>query len=92
MQTITTHGGERKIKKKEGDYVSITLFAADSEIEIPLELKESLETEPGALEAFEKLSISEQRNHIQFIFTAKKENTRVERIVILLAQLKNQTI
>jgi hypothetical protein len=61
----------KKIKKQAGDYVTIRLFVDDSEIAIPLELQECLETEPGALEAFQKLSLPDKKKHIQSIFSAK---------------------
>lgn len=71
----------KKIGKKEGDKVKVVLFADDSPLELPEELRLCLEDEPKALENFLKFTDSEQKFYIDWIYSAKKEETKIERIV-----------
>lgn len=71
----------KKIDKKEGDKVKIILFADDSPLELPDELRLCLEDDPKALENFLKFTDSEQKFYIDWIYSAKKEETKIERIV-----------
>lgn len=70
----------KKIKKKAGDWVKIILFRDDDPLEIPEELKVCLEDEPGANRFFHSLSETEQRYYINWIFSAKREETKVSRM------------
>lgn len=71
----------KKIGKKEGDKVKVVLFADDSPLELPDELRACLEDEPKALQNFLKFTDSEQKFYIDWIYSAKKEETKIERIV-----------
>lgn len=77
----------KKIKKKEGDWVKITLFRDDDPLLIPEELKACLEDEPGANRFFQSLSESEQRFYINWIFSAKREETKVSRMTKSIIRL-----
>lgn len=70
----------KKINKKEGDNVHVVLYLDDSGIELPEELRLCLEDEPGALNFFESLSDSEKKAYIDWIYSARKEDTRIERM------------
>lgn len=71
----------KKIGKKEGDKVKVILFADDSPLELPDELRACLEDEPKALRNFLNFTESEQKFYIDWIYSAKKEETKIERIV-----------
>lgn len=71
----------KKIRKQEGDYITVELFRDDSVLEIPKELKECLETEPKAHQYFFSLKESQQKEFIDWIYSAKKSETQDERIV-----------
>lgn len=70
------------IGKSFGDTVKITLVE-DTEpriVEIPADLQQALEQEPKAKAAFAKLSYTHQKEHVQAILEAKREETRRNRI------------
>ena len=70
----------KEIKKNEGDLVHIILFPDDEPLEVPEEMLLCLEDEPAALKFFKSLSESEQKFYIQWIYSAKKEETKIDRL------------
>ena len=56
--------------------------------EVPVELLLALQSDPKAMEAFEKLPPSHQREYEQWINEAKKEQTRRSRISKMIEMLK----
>jgi hypothetical protein len=70
----------KKINKKEGDYVHIILFTDNLPTEIPEELKLCLMDEPMVYETFLNYSNGEQKTIIEWIYSAKTDITKVERI------------
>jgi bifunctional DNA-binding transcriptional regulator/antitoxin component of YhaV-PrlF toxin-antitoxin module len=70
----------KKIKKKEGDFVHIILYPDTDPLEIPDELLLCLSDEPEALRFFKSISESEQNYYIQWIYAAKREETKISRI------------
>ncbi|HTF81967.1 MAG TPA: YdeI/OmpD-associated family protein, partial [Cytophagales bacterium] len=77
----------KKIKKNEGDQIRVTLFLDERSKDIPEEFLLCLEDEPEAKRFFETLSESERFYYIDWIYSAKKEDTKVERIVSTLNNL-----
>ena len=77
----------KKIKKEAGDYVKVTLYKDDSAIEIPKELELCLKDEPQAYESFIILSKGEQKAYIDWIYSAKKDQTKVERIAATINKI-----
>jgi len=71
----------KKIKKKEGDWVKIILYADNTPTAIPEELLLCLDDEPKAKQAFLKITDGEKKAIIDWIYSAKKEETKIERIV-----------
>lgn len=83
----------KKIKKQAGDYVHVVLYKDDSVFVLPDDLKSCLAEEPGMLEAFLSRKVSEQKACAEWIFAAKREDTRVERIVMTMRRLdKNEKL
>lgn len=70
----------KKINKKEGDYVHVLLYPDNEPLEVPEEMLWCLEDEPAALKFFRSLSESEQNFYIQWIYSAKKEETKIDRL------------
>lgn len=70
----------KKIKKQEGDWVHVTLYPDDSQLEIPGELLLCLEDEPKALKYFNSLTESEKKYYVQWIYSAKRIETKTNRI------------
>jgi Bacteriocin-protection, YdeI or OmpD-Associated/Domain of unknown function (DUF1905) len=77
----------KKIKKKEGDSVHVVLYLDHSTKEIPEEFLLCLDDDEPAKAFFETLSQSEQRYYIDWIYAAKTEETKVDRIVNTLRNL-----
>jgi hypothetical protein len=77
----------KKINKKEGDYVKVVLYKDDLPLEIPEELIICLKEYPGALERFQKLNEGERKQHMEHIYSAKSDETKVERIAKLIDSL-----
>jgi hypothetical protein len=71
----------KRIKKEAGDFVRVILFPDNEPLEIPEEMLFCLQDEPMAFKFFKSLSDSEQKFYIQWIYSAKKEETRVDRLV-----------
>jgi len=74
----------KRIGKHEGDTVQITLYKDDSPLEIPNELMICLSDEPEAYENFTKLSEAHQKEYINWIYSAKKQETKVKRIAVMI--------
>lgn len=70
----------RKIGKEAGDTVHITLWRDDEPLEVPEEFLACLADDADALRFFRSLLESEQRQWVRWIYTAKTEQTRVDRI------------
>ncbi len=77
----------KKIKKKEGDKVHVILYPDNEPLEVPQEMLLCLRDEPAALTFFTSLSESEQKFYIQWIYSAKKEDTKVDRLVKTINRL-----
>ena len=71
----------KAIKKEAGDYVHIILYLDNDPVEVPEELLLCLQEEPEALRFFNLLSESEQYRYVKWIYSAKRDETKVERIV-----------
>jgi hypothetical protein len=74
----------KKIKKDAGDTISVRLYFDNDPVEIPPALLECLRDDPDAHSHFFKLTESEKKQAIDWIYSAKKEETRDSRIVVLL--------
>lgn len=80
----------KKINKEEGDYIHVTLYPDNEPQEIPDEMLLCLKEEPGALNFFDSLSESEKRYYIQWIYSAKKEETKINRMAKSITRLLNK--
>ncbi|QYJ69523.1 YdeI/OmpD-associated family protein [Flavobacterium litorale] len=78
----------KKIKKQAGDYVAVTLYLDDTPIEIPEELKLCLQNEPNAYQTFCSYTNGQQKAFIDWIYSAKQEDTKVQRIVATLKKVE----
>jgi hypothetical protein len=79
-----------QIGKTFGDEVKITV-EPDTEprlIDVPAELKKAFRTEKEAKAFFDKLSYTHQKEYVNWINEAKREETRQNRIVKTIEMLK----
>jgi len=77
----------KKIAKKEGDWVTVELYADDSGLAIPEELIDCLKDEPKAYANFMKLAESAQKEYRDWVYSAKKDETKVARIAKMIDML-----
>ena len=87
---IILKGIREQIGKTFGDEITVTV-EPDTEprlIEIPAELKKAFRGEKGAKAFFDKLSYTHQKEYVNWINEAKKEETRQNRIVKTVEMLK----
>lgn len=70
----------KRIKKEEGDEVRVILFPDNEPLEAPEEMLLCLKEEPKALSFFNSLSESEKNFYIKWIYSAKKEETKIDRL------------
>lgn len=77
----------KKLGKKEGDYVQVVLYPDNTPVEIPEELQICFLDEPAAYKTFLSYSNGEQKAFIEWIYSAKKEETRIMRITRTINKL-----
>jgi len=77
----------KKIGKEAGDKVRIVLYPDTDPLEIPGEMQLCLQDEPQALKFFNSLSESERKYYMQWIYAAKKEETKTDRLAKTINKL-----
>jgi hypothetical protein len=77
----------KKIKKEAGDYVHVILYPDNEPLEVPEELLLCLQDDAEALQFFNSLNESEQHSYVKWIYSAKTDRTKEERIVKTLDRL-----
>ncbi|WP_286753984.1 MULTISPECIES: YdeI/OmpD-associated family protein [Sphingobacterium] len=80
----------KKIKKQEGDYVHIILYEDVNPIEIPEELILCLKEVEGVYEAFLAYSERKKITILNCIYSAKTDQTRVNRIAKTIDEIVNK--
>lgn len=79
----------KAINKQVGDWVHIVLYSDDVPLVAPEDFLLCLRDEPEALQFYESLNKNEQQDYVNWIFSAKAEQTKVERIAKALDRLGN---
>lgn len=81
----------KAINKQAGDWVHIILYSDDEPLVTLKDFLLCLHDEPDAMQFYQSLSENEQQDYVKWIFSAKAEQTKVERIAKTLDRLaKNQ--
>ena len=80
----------KKIGKKEGDSVHVTLYSQELPTVVPEDFLLCLQNEPVAYQKFQQLSESEQQNMMDWIYSARRDEQKVERIAQTLDKLLSQ--
>ena len=70
----------KAIKKQVGDTIHVVLYSDIEPLEVPQEFLECISEELKAYEVFKSLSESEQKLYIDWIYSAKTEETKANRI------------
>lgn len=79
----------KKIKKEAGDTVHIVLYEDTTPTEIPEELILCMKYEEGILEKFGTYTDGERKAFVDWIYSAKSEETKVERIAKTIIMVEN---
>jgi hypothetical protein len=84
-----------KIGKSVGDEIAVELEEDLEEriVEVPVDIQKALEMEPVAQAYFNRLSYTHQREYVQWVTDAKREQTRqsrIKRMIEMLVQGKNE--
>ena len=77
----------KAIQKEAGDMVHIILYHDADPVEIPGEMLECMQDEPKALKFFNQLTDSEKKYYIQWVYGAKKEETRINRMATAINRM-----
>ncbi len=77
----------KKIGKQAGDWVEVVLYLDDAPLQIPEELIACLKDEPSAYEKFLTLKENEQRAFVNWIYSAQKKDTQVQRILTTIRKV-----
>ena len=77
----------KKINKQAGDYVHIILYPDHDPLKVPEELWLCLQDDADALSFFNSLKENEQLLYIKWIYSAKTDQTKVDRIAQTLNKL-----
>jgi len=75
------------IGKEQGDYVRLKILRDEMPSQVPEELIECLNDDPGKLQLFQKLSDADQKHWVEFIYSTNSPEVKTDRIVKLLVQL-----
>lgn len=76
------------IGKEQGDIVRIKLLREEVPSQVPEELIDCLNDDPGKLQLFQKLSEADQKRWIEFIYSTNSPEIKADRIIKLLNQLE----
>jgi hypothetical protein len=77
----------KKIKKGAGDWVHLVLWRDDDPAEVPEELRLCIADDPAAAEFFDSLTQGQQQAYVRWIYSAKSEQARIERMGRTVAAL-----
>ncbi len=77
----------KKIKKQAGDYVHIVLYPDNEPLEVPEELLLCLQDDSEASQFFHSLNETEQQKFVKWIYSAKTDQTKVDRMAIAVTGL-----
>jgi len=79
----------KKIKKQVGDTVHLIIYEDNMPTKIPEELILCMQYEEGIYEKFETYSDAEKNAFINWIYSAKTEQTKADRIVKTIKMIQN---
>ena len=80
----------KKIGKQAGAWVNVVLYADTTPLEIPEELLDCLKEDPIAYKTFLSYTEGQQKEFIDWIYSAKTDETKVRRIAETLNKLNKQ--
>lgn len=79
----------KKIKKEAGNSVHVILFPDNEPLETPEEMKLCIEDEPKARAFYKTLDEGEQKKYIDWIYSCKKKETKIQRLAETINRLNS---
>ena len=79
----------KKIKKEYPDMVHVILYTDETPLIIPQELLLCMRDEPGVSEKFEEYTGGQKKAFIDWINSAKTEQTKIDRIAKTITMVQN---
>lgn len=76
-----------KIKKAKGDHVHIILYEDELPTEMPEEMELSLKDDPHVYEKFSLYPESRKKKLIEWVYSAKTDDIKVERMVKIINEI-----
>jgi hypothetical protein len=80
----------KSIGRQAGDTVQVVLYRDDEQVSVPDEILVCLKEDAVVMKKFTALSPSRQAEYIKWILSAKKEQTRIDRIAAMMNNLTEQ--
>lgn len=80
----------KKVEGKEASYIEIPFDVEDRNIEVPEKLNVMFNDNKDACEFYESLSYSQKKKYVEWINSAKKEETFDKRIKETIKKLTNK--
>ena len=81
----------KKINKGQGDYVTIILYPDESQLKIPDEIVDCFKNEPTkTYKTFLTFTEGEQKAYLDWIYNAKTDKTKVNRILKMMDRLQKK--
>jgi hypothetical protein len=77
----------KAIGKKEGDWINVVLYADNAPTEIPKEFLDCLKEDQVAYKSFFTYTDGQKKEFIDWIYSAKTDDTKVQRIAATLDKL-----
>jgi len=77
----------KRIKKEAGETIHVVLYRDDDPLEVPDELLACIADDAEARRFFDSLTDGERHRFVKWIYSAKGEKTRVERMAKTVAAL-----
>ena len=80
----------KNIGKQAGDWVHVILYTDNAPTEIPKEFLDCLKDVPLAFKNFKGFTNGQQKEYIEWIYGAKKDEVKVERMVEALKRIEER--
>ena len=77
----------KNLKKEAGDSVHLKLYLDETPLITPEEILLCLEDEPGAMQHFNRLTESQQKGYLDWIYAARNDEDKVRRIATMIDQM-----
>jgi hypothetical protein len=88
--TVSVYGGRYylPIRREIREVCGLALDEEPRQVEVPDDLAVAFAGDPGAQDAFDRLSFTHRREYVEWVTSAKREETRTRRVAQTLEMLR----